>query len=261
MLALIIVLILVSGYIYSTNHLPSRYKMAKTDGWDLYFQVAKRGSELTILSFAICTFIDMANIIGPAIKYCLGWMYDIHFKQLPFTHHQLRIFTWGAFTIIFSRLVAYLRSRKYGENIKEELNLLRHVVRDNPLEFFVIDATLTFVDNDQDSRVVCITLSSKKVYIGFCVGGNNVTHGNLEHIKIIPIRSGYRNKDTLNLVIENNYEEYFIEHPSKISDFVILIPTSEITTYQYFDLPAYDAIQAKTGFSENKYPKISVQLK
>ncbi len=243
MLAILVVFVLVSGYIYSHRHLPSRYKMAKSDGWDLYFQVAKRGTEIAIISAAICFIIDMTDIIGILLKQCFGLMYNIDFKQLPVSHHQFKLLSGGVFTIFLSYVIAFFRSRKY-DVAKNNLVLIREVVEDNPLEYFIIDATLTFVDGDQDSRVVCITLSSGKVYIGFCVGGNNVTHGNLEHIKIIPIRSGYRDKDNQELKVKNNYEEYFLEQDDvDISDFVIIIPTSEIISYQNFDLPAYEAIQ------------------
>ena len=242
MLAILVVFVLVSGYVYSHNHLPSRYKMAKSDGWNLYFQVARRGTEIAIISAGICIIIDMTDIIGILIKQYFGLMYSSDFKQLPLSHHQLKLLTWGVFTISLSYLAAFVRAIKYN-NVKKNLILLRNVVEDNPLEFFIINETLTFVDDAQDSRVVCITLSSGKVYIGFCVGGNNVTHGNLEHIKIIPIRSGYRDKDKQELKIKNNYEEYFLKQNVDISEFVIVIPTSEITSYQNFDLAAYEAIQ------------------
>ncbi|ANQ17077.1 hypothetical protein BA891_07520 [Vibrio natriegens] len=261
MLAILLIVVLVSGYIYSSKHLPSRYKMAKSDGWDLYFQVARRGTEIAIISAVICCAIDFSNSIGPTLKNLFGMRYNLHLKQLPFSHDDFKLVVWGIFTIFLSYFAAYVKSRKYKVDPVQDLNLLRHVVRDNPLEFFIIDATLTFVDDDQDSRTVCITLSSGKVYIGFCVGGNNVTQGNLEHIEIIPIRSGYREKDTQDLEITNNYEGYFLEQGANIAEFLILIPTSQINSYQYFDLPAYEAIQAApagTCFSDNTYPPADV---
>lgn len=243
MLAILLVFVLVSGYIYSNNHLPSRYKMAKSDGWGLYFQVARRGTELALISGFICFVVDMSNILGPIFKSMTGLIYTVDFKQLPFSHHEFKLLIWGIFTVILSYIAAYLRSKKYKDSPKNILNLLSKIVRDNPLESFIIDATLTFVDRDQNSRVVCITLSSGKVYMGFCVGGNNVTKGNLEHIEIIPIRSGYRAKETQKLILTNNYEEYFREPGVNIRKFVILIPTSEIISYQNFDLSAYEAIE------------------
>ncbi|WP_448213970.1 hypothetical protein [Colwellia sp. MEBiC06753] len=226
--------------------------MAKSDGWDLYFQVAKRGTEITLISVGICLLIDMTDIVGNVLKSCFGLMYNVDFKQLPISHHQLKLLLIGIFTIILSYLFAAFSSRGYGDS-KNKFILLRKVVADNPLEFFIIDATLTFVDNDQDSRVVCISLSSGKVYIGFCVGGNNVTHGNLEHIKIIPIRSGYRDKNDQELKVKNNYEEYYLDQEDvDINEFVIVIPTSEIISYQNFDLAAYEAIQPPTIIDQEK---------
>jgi hypothetical protein len=244
MLAILLILILVSGYVYSNNHLPSRYKMAKSDGWGLYFQVARRGTEIAILGGLICIIVDVLDIIGPILKRLTGITYDVDFKQLPFSHDELKIIVFGVFTVFLSYLIAHVKSRKYTGSALNELNLLKHIVRNNPLESFIINATLTFVDDDQDSRVVCITLSSGKVYMGFCVGGNNVTKGNLEHIEIIPLRSGYRVKETQNLVLTNNYEKYFLKPQINIAEFVILIPTSEVISYQNFDLLAYEAIEA-----------------
>ncbi|EAP96793.1 hypothetical protein V12B01_16781 [Vibrio splendidus 12B01] len=250
MFAVLLIVILTSGYIYSSKHLPSRYKMAKSDGWDLYFQVARRGFELSIGSALICVLIDFTDVIGDVLKKTTGLMYRPDFIQIPFSHSDLKLLVWAAFTVFFSYAVAWIKSRKYNVDRVRKLNMLQHVVRENPLESFITKATLSFVNDDEDSQVVCITLSSRKVYIGFCVGGNNVLHGNLEHLGIIPIRSGFRDKDNLNLVITNNYESYFLEENVHIGEFVILIPTSEITSYQNFDLVAYEAIQQLEGPEE-----------
>ncbi|MDF4941722.1 hypothetical protein [Vibrio parahaemolyticus] len=217
--------------------------MAKSDGWDLYFQVARRGFELTIGSATFCVLIDFTDVVGYILKQTTGLMYRPDFIQIPVSHSDLKLLVWAAFTVFFSYAVAWIKSRKYNVDRVRQLNMLQHVVRENPLESFITKATLSFVNDDEDSQVVCITLSSRKVYIGFCVGGNNVLHGNLEHVGIIPIRSGFRDKDDLSLVITNNYESYFLEQSVNIGEFIILIPTSEITSYQNFDLVAYEAIQ------------------
>ncbi|HCE5300437.1 TPA: hypothetical protein NG614_004949 [Vibrio parahaemolyticus] len=243
MFAVLLIVILTSGYIYSSKHLPSRYKMAKSDGWDLYFQVARRGFELTIGSATFCVLIDFTDVVGYILKQTTGLMYRPDFIQIPVSHSDIKLLVWAAFTVFFSYAVAWIKSRKYNVDRVRQLNMLQHVVRENPLESFITKATLSFVNDDEDSQVVCITLSSRKVYIGFCVGGNNVLHGNLEHVGMIPIRSGFRDKDDLSLVITNNYESYFLEQSVNIGEFIILIPTSEITSYQNFDLVAYEAIQ------------------
>ncbi|HGZ7310315.1 hypothetical protein [Vibrio parahaemolyticus] len=217
--------------------------MAKSDGWDLYFQVARRGFELTIGSATFCVLIDFTDVVGYILKQTTGLMYRPDFIQIPVSHSDIKLLVWAAFTVFFSYAVAWIKSRKYNVDRVRQLNMLQHVVRENPLESFITKATLSFVNDDEDSQVVCITLSSRKVYIGFCVGGNNVLHGNLEHVGIIPIRSGFRDKDDLSLVITNNYESYFLEQSVNIGEFIILIPTSEITSYQNFDLVAYEAIQ------------------
>ncbi|WP_421846338.1 hypothetical protein [Marinomonas sp.] len=250
MFAVLLIVILTSGYIYSSKHLPSRYKMAKSEGWDLYFQVARRGFELAIVSAIICIVIDFTGVLGYVLKRTTGLTYQPDFRQIPFSHSDLKLLVWAAFTIFFSYVIAWVKSRKYDVNQVRKLNMLLHVVRENPLELFVTKATLSFVNNDEDSQVVCITLSSRKVYIGFCVGGNNVLHGNLEHVGIIPIRSGFRDKDSLELLITNDYESYFLDPNVNldIGEFIILIPTSEITSYQNFDLAAYEAIQQMKGF-------------
>ncbi|MCS0080807.1 hypothetical protein WL057_17715 [Vibrio alginolyticus] len=217
--------------------------MAKSDGWDLYFQVARRGTEIAAASAVICFAVDMTDIVGTQLKSHLGLMYNTHFKQLPFSHDEQKMLVWGILTLAFAYIAAFLKSLKYSLSSRNGFSLLLDIVRNNPLEYFVVDAALTFVDDDQDSKVVCVTLSSGKVYIGFCIGGNNVTQGSLEHIEIIPIRSGFRENETQNLVIVNDYEEYFLEQGADIEEFVVVLPTSEVVSYQYFDLAAYEAIQ------------------
>lgn len=263
MLALFIIIVLVSGFIYSSRHLPSRYKMAKSDGWYLYFQVARRGTEITIFSAFLCFIIDMSDAVGYILKNVFGLLYDKNFSDIPFSHNNVKMLSWGLVTILLSYVLAWVKSRKYEKSQSDRFNLLLDIVRENPLEYFIIDASLSFVNIDEDSKVVSITLSSGKVYIGYCLGGNNVTQGNLEHIEIIPIRSGYREKETNNLVVTNNYEDYFLENNSAIDEFLIVIPTSEIISYQYFDLPAYEAIQSApsgVNYVDDHYPKPKITV-
>jgi hypothetical protein len=101
----------------------------------------------------------------------------------------------------------------------------------------------------QDDLLVLITLKSRKVYVGI-VQQPRFLHGDLENVVIIPMLSGYRDKDSLAFQISHSYREYYDKHDIReaegrltLSHFRTVIPTAEIESASLFDLQTYTQFQ------------------
>jgi hypothetical protein len=84
------------------------------------------------------------------------------------------------------------------------------------------------------SRMVSITLSSKKVYIGYILSTPNLSPGE-QFVGILPIISGYRDKDTLRLVATTNYARAIEEGVIPQEDFEVTIALASVEIANFFD--------------------------
>ena len=57
MWAIFAIFILVGGYIYVDAHLPSKYKLRKSVGWNAYFLVAVKGAEFVLIGGALALIV------------------------------------------------------------------------------------------------------------------------------------------------------------------------------------------------------------
>ncbi|MNP28323.1 hypothetical protein D3C76_1212820 [compost metagenome] len=96
-----------------------------------------------------------------------------------------------------------------------------------------------------------LTLKSRKVYIGFIkqFAHEQVALGD-EDIVIIPLISGYRDKDTLRFYESHSYVTFYDEHnigpdstPLCLDHFRVVIPREQIESVSLFDPKTYVAFQ------------------
>jgi len=84
------------------------------------------------------------------------------------------------------------------------------------------------------SRMVSVTLSSKKVYIGYILSTPNLSPGE-QFVGILPIVSGYRDKDTLRLVTTTNYGRAIAEGAIPPKDFEVTVALASVEIANFFD--------------------------
>lgn len=103
--------------------------------------------------------------------------------------------------------------------------------------------------NDAGSRgmLIAITLASRKWYVGYLV--ENVSLEPREtHFQILPIWSGYRDKDTLDAVRVIDYRDVYsafsnnaVNKKADLSIFSLAIPMAQVQDARYFDVGVYAA--------------------
>lgn len=122
--------------------------------------------------------------------------------------------------------------------------------------------------SSSEGALVQISLKSRKVYIGLVFDGS-ISPGIEPHEQflIFPVLSGYRDKDSLNMVLTNSYERFYeklsgdgsLDGWKKFADkFHTLIRVSEISSMAYFDPSAYSGIQSNLAAtaSDHEDPQV-----
>jgi hypothetical protein len=98
-------------------------------------------------------------------------------------------------------------------------------------------------------KAICITLSDRKVYAGFVIEAPRLTPQE-KFFELLPLRSGYRDKDTLEITWTVDYTPLLRELVRRGSnlngynqeDFVVMVPFASVLTARVYDLrPAASA--------------------
>lgn len=262
--------LILSGYIFSINSLTIRYKLKRAEGWGAYFYVAMWGGLFSALSWIVCSFLSYSDVL----RSTYNWMLSHHFfnKELVarlfplnttnangnLNFSDLKVAVWGVTSIVLALFTARVvlpicAWARWGEDRKAFA--LASAVNDNHQEALLIEASVR-------QYLLLITLGSRKFYVGIVICPR-FENGKAEYLQIIPMLSGYRDKDTLVTHVTSNYKRLYVESglmtaegrlleppPSvegeaskprvEIQDFRTLICFDEIETISFFDSDTYN---------------------
>lgn len=255
---------LVAGYLFSSQHLSSKYQLNRTDGWHSYFYVAYRGVLFSLLSAAICFSIDYFDCVSKFIK-PMGYLLT-DFNKLFLNFYQIKIGSWAILTILLAQLSSFISRFYYFIFTRKKTKRIRQIIAGNHLESFIFESAY-------DQKHIMLTLASRKTYVGQCLG-DELTSGKVDHIAILPYISGYRNKDDLTFEHTTNYWAHYMNqgiidgsHKSlKPHDFRVIVPCSEIESYSFFDIDTYikfkqeENKQKQAKMNNNTYPTSQVSF-
>lgn len=238
MSALVLLVIIVSGFLFTNQYPLAKFKQLRATGWDSYFHVTAWGVLLSVVGGFLYLIIENVPLFPSALP-CLGFSSLKAFGNfLSVQESQIRFFGWSLLTLGLALLSGWLFSmQRFKDKATAELSV------ENEFESLLFVATVANVP-------IMITLGNKKVYVGFAL--EQTSKGKLsktEFVSILPIMSGYRHKDTLSVEFNLDYSGFFenIEQYGgweKFEDrFKTVIPTCEIVTLSFFDMDVYRHIQ------------------
>lgn len=168
--------------------------------------------------------------------------------------YQKRITGWLIFLSCTSVLLAWLsgvianwfttlRSQMiYRFFYKKDISIeeSKELVKLRTLQDLVTEGSMdsVFFDSLIDRKSILVSMTNKKVYVGIvnALGEPNEKDGPNQQISILPIMSGYRDKDTLNVCFTNDYNN--IEG----YDTSVIIPVSQITQVSWFTMEVHDQV-------------------
>lgn len=220
-MALLVVAIAVSGYVVATFCYQFKYHVARESGHRLY---------LSSLALGFACFVAA---LLPA---------DVVLRCFP---------SWndGVVRSVLTLAIALLWTFGYNRfktNARE--NALWDAWQRDDLEHICGRASTEF-------KPIAVTLETNKVYVGFI--GETIepsVHGG--YLSILPLYSGYRDKDTLEFRLIHRYDSLFesmlaaeVVDKSTWSDYLIVIPRERIVTLHIFNDHVYQHVSGSAEAS------------
>jgi hypothetical protein len=219
---------ILAGYIFINIWSLTRFRAQRHDGYRLLIESLFYG----VLIFGV------ARILGIV-------MYKSYRVQ-AFEHWRQQnglVYPYSGTALLAACLagvVALLANWAIGRDRAKEILLARS---DNGFLRLFNLAAVTY-------RMVSVTLSNRKVYIGYVLRAPNLRPED-QFVGLLPVVSGYRDKDTLRLVVTTNYAPAIQAQKIPASDFEITFALSAVDTANLFDPNLYPLFE---GFAPDQAP-------
>ena len=222
---------ILSGYLFLTQWNFTKYRILKESGYHVLFRSAFIGVPLFIASNGIVLFITNGEY-NDFVNYLEILVPVDNSLTLTFT------FLLGL-GLPIPLNVFYRPKTAMKEAAKRNGDIIQLLIKES------VDVALP----------VHLSLRSGKNYIGFVVESQFIWQNDPD-IALVPIASGYRDKDTQKLVITSDYspiiEEISFEVAERdINDFRIVIPMSEVISVRYFDDEIYNRLQKEESIYDS----------
>jgi hypothetical protein len=212
-----VLFILVVGFVFCHKHPVYYFKLHRYEGQYLYLQVAFWG----LVCFIISTVLNVLLIEFFSITACncgeaIGWNYvDWIAKYITETKIEVsrsNLMSWLivvsvtalAIPSLWSHLQYAYKKHALGLDTNEEVDvfIMSRIFADSPLDSILLSSIL-------EEKLLMLVLNDRKVYVGriASMGEPNENEGADQEVNIIPILSGYRHKDTLELTFTTDYKK------------------------------------------------------
>ncbi|MFV9064947.1 hypothetical protein ABQ366_04455 [Serratia fonticola] len=249
---LLLVVILISGYVYVIRSLSARYQFKRSTGWDAYFLVAAWGTFFVTASWAICSLLSITGFLRWGVNGVIelfGADSNVISRIFPLTvedstrFRDLKFALCGLLSLVMAYTAGGLK-KLWLKNSNRRIDALVKAVGENALENMLMEASAT-------QMPIIATLKSRKFYVGF-VYCPAFEHGTFDYLELLPLLSGYRDKDKLTISITTKYNEHYEKSgilkgnsELSLSDFRVLIPKAEIENISFFDFDTYSAFKSE----------------
>ncbi|MGG5836324.1 hypothetical protein [Huaxiibacter chinensis] len=242
----IFMVLMVCGYWYTSRDLSTRFKIKRSFGWDVYFLVALYGC-IFVLQGVIATgliwllllaFSVAVNSLHVVPQPAANWQID--FMNWSFLGIQAPVVVMLAFAILFCLYRSNWAgsARLDGEGRKK---LYKRLARANGIEQLLYQCM-------EEGELALVTLKSRRIYIGM-IHTATLEYEKTANIVLIPMLSGYRDGETMNLCIEHNYSKWYADHhitldsePKSAMAFRKVIMLDQIESLSLFDPASASAL-------------------
>lgn len=242
MLFLLIFPVLVAGFVACHIHPVHSYRLHRYEGQYLYLKSAELG--LKCFFFAWLAALAMHHLLPDGIIFCcrtfswklLPWLIDQMVmvgatargeasKMAWFVELSFLTFLWAYVLRFWARLRLRLRFGEWDTRIY----VIGEILEDSPLDNLLFRLSL-----DADKNVM-LMMEDRKVYVGRVIdlGEPSATGGMDQDILVIPLMSGYRDKDNLKVTFTTMYSEVDAE-------ILISLRQDNIVSATEFDFDAYE---------------------
>ena len=212
----------IGGYWFLTHLHYTRYRAARDSGYHLLFRSALVGVFLYVFAQGIVFTLN-------------NWLPEVSALWQPYLPDPYSDAAILSVALGFALPWA-------GNRFFNEAQAARKVAQDSG-DFI----ELLIADSIESQELVELSLRNRKVYIGLALAGG-IGKSVAGDVMLIPMNSGYRDKDTRELKITTHYAAVIkqsLEKQPALSDedFRIVIPMSEIVSARLFFPEAYELFQ------------------
>ncbi|SMF03998.1 hypothetical protein [Pseudogulbenkiania subflava] len=256
MAALLILIIFTSGYTFIQQYPLARYKQSRLSGQEAYSHIGIYGvlfalSAWLIVLFAGRTLSAHGYYLLPPGKNS-GTIFSQHW-----TEKNVSLGIW----VTLSHLLPFILGRAISFIPNTGIKLVALAYSDS-FNSLLLESTADF-------RPIQVTLSSRKTYVGIAMSQimrDDFTKD--EYFEVLPLLSGYRDKDTLELKIISDYEKFYQslaetgkegkdeEKGVELDTFKVVVPVSEVKSAAFFRPKAHQAISLSEEDKEEKIPHV-----
>lgn len=280
MALLLILPILVSGYLLCLKHPALYINLHKFDGQLLYLHVARLGLRCLVQAFVLVgvvsallshAFSPKCWFEGTRAEFCRTASWNLDYLDL--VGNKLK--DWGfastqgaadlfAFMLVVSAVAVAIpfvlpryemwklkRNKGLANGDALNVHMARTSAKSSPLGLALIEAFA-------NRREIMLSMDDRKVYVGILaeISPPSEVLGPNEEIIIVPVLSGYRDKDTLRVVYTTDYTEKAAANAS-ISFSPVILRQSAIVSLTTFS-PAIRKAFEESNDSVEKTTKIEV---
>ncbi|VTQ59413.1 Uncharacterised protein [Campylobacter jejuni] len=257
MFLLLILPILASGFIFCQIHPIHKNKLYRYEGQFLYLKCVQYGF------FFLCLSTVLLLKTNGVVSYPISWNHLIfekkslieilntvisknspliEQKQLSFLCDIIYL---SLLTLILPYLISslsFLRLSIKYKTFKYRPFVISTILKDSPLDSLLFGASL---GKGQDVSVM-LSLSDRKIYVGkiASMGEPSETQGPDQEIEVIPLMSGYRDKDTLNVKFTTHYN--LLDE-----DVILIIKQDEIISATLFSFDHYEKFEESKPKKKN----------
>ncbi|MEE4452333.1 hypothetical protein [Novosphingobium resinovorum] len=224
MIFLLIFPVLVTGFLACHIHPVHSYRLHRYEGQYLYLKSAELGLKCFFLAFlawlglhywlpdrlpigwfAIPLTLSgaltevMATMIGAASSTQPASLSEEATRMASFFELSFLTFAAAYLVKLWSHVSLRLRFGQWNTRV----HVIGEILEDSPLDNLLFRLSL------QRDRSAMLTMEDRKVYVGKIInlGEPSATTGMDQDIAIMPLMSGYRDKDTLKVTFTTFYEE------------------------------------------------------
>ena len=242
--ALVIFVLCLSGYIYLKTNPKTQMKLSRTNGYHTFFWSASWGVGMGIRAvFIYYIGILLYDIFG--LRFSLGDFFLNEVLKCNAPYSYVVIFDLSIVAIFLGYLLPAF-SFRFNKSLRTKIQI-RWLREDTEAPEF----TQLFFKSLEYGLPILFTMSDRKVYIGYVLEINST---DFNDVNIIPLFSGYRDKDTLELVPVTPYKDIFIDIKNETKNiiddlevFSVTLPLREIMYAHLHDFEYYSKFKSLEG--------------
>lgn len=271
--ALIAFLTVMSGYVFVSTWHWTRYLLLRQPPQRIYFRAAFWGVWLFVLAFALVLHFRSSVLpqesvlaIWPETTSSLPWSSGIISEMLIASMILcLSLGLLGGYILNWAELVrrwpadwqsSLAATLEGGSSIPIALySLTSRRPLKHAIEYLNADLERILLNALREEKPICLTMTDRKVYVGYLSGAIDPSDTN-DMVRILPYMSGFRSKESLELVITDYYDQLYEKHQrsdstgkgeepednqplATQSDFEVALPIRDIRSCRLFDTRLY----------------------